>query len=101
MANALNGNLEERKKRLLYLLEPVAVTYLYILSVVAPHIGLVLGIVLTKKSFLEVDRRLEKNCTIISAIMLGVLLVCFGIYFITYAFIGPMTLGYGASRGLY
>lgn len=70
------------------LLEPAAVTYLYVLSVLAPYIGLVIGIVLIKKALLEENRRPGKNCTLISSIMLGLMLVCLIAYALMYAFLG-------------
>lgn len=94
MNNAVNVNWKEKEERLADLVEPAVIAYLYILSVVAPYIGLVLGIALMTKAELEKDRQLGKNCTVISSIMLGLLLVCCVIYALMYVFVGLMVLSY-------
>jgi len=92
------NNFREKEERLFDLLEPLAIAYLYILSVMAPYIGLVFGIVLMKKAVLEKDRRLGKTCTIISSIMLGMLLICCAGYIVIYALMILMIFGFGTGH---
>lgn len=74
-------NLIEKKNRLVDMLEPVLVAYLYIIAVIQPYLGLVLGIVLMKKAGFEKNRRLGKNVTIVSVVLLAVWLLCCIAYF--------------------
>lgn len=62
---------DERKRRLVDLLEPLFVAYLYVLAVLQPVLGLILGIVVFKQCRLEANKRVGKICVIISAIVLG------------------------------
>lgn len=86
MANGTEVNWEDKKKRLVDILEPVLIAYLYVTAVLQPYIGLVLGIVLMTKADLEQNRRLGKNCVIISAIFLAVGLLCCVAYFVLIIF---------------
>ncbi len=52
------------------LLEPLFVAYLYILAVLQPVLGLILGIVALKKCRLEANKRVGKICVIISVVVL-------------------------------
>lgn len=91
-------NFKEKEERLFDLLESLAIAYLYILSVTAPYMGLIFGIVLMKKAVLEKDRRLGKTYTIISSIMLGVLFICCVGYIVGYVFMALMVFGYGMTH---
>jgi len=76
MVDGAINNLQEKEKRLFDLLESLAITYLYIVSVTVPYIGLVFGIVLMKRAAFEKNRQHGKAYTVISSIMLGLLLIC-------------------------
>ena len=76
MNNGSNVNWDEKENRLIDILEPVVVAYLYVIAVISPIIGLILGIVLMKKAVLEKNRRLGKNCVTISVILLAVWMLC-------------------------
>jgi hypothetical protein len=72
MEELSNVDWDERKRRLVDLLEPLSVAYLYVLAVLQPVLGLILGIVLLKQCRLEANKRVGKICVIISAIVLGI-----------------------------
>jgi len=76
MATDTKQDWEEKKNRVIDILEPVLVAYMYIISVVSPIVALVLGIVLMKRAVLEKNRRLGKNMVTISIIFLCVGLLC-------------------------
>jgi hypothetical protein len=90
-----------KEERLFDLLESLAITYLYIVSVTAPYVGLVFGIVLMKRAALEKDRQHGKAYTVISSIMLGLMLICCVGYIVVYAFMALMVLGYGMTPAPY
>jgi ABC-type dipeptide/oligopeptide/nickel transport system permease component len=71
---------DEKKKRLVDLLEPLAVAYMYVLAVLSPVLGLILGIVAIKKCELEKNKRLAKIVIIVSIVMLGVWSLCVAAY---------------------
>ncbi len=76
MTNGVKTDWEEKKNRVIDILEPVLVAYLYIISVISPIVALILGIVLMTRAGLEKNRRLGKNMVIISIIFLCVGLLC-------------------------
>ncbi|UCE26983.1 MAG: hypothetical protein JSW52_11650 [Candidatus Coatesbacteria bacterium] len=98
MVDGAITKLEGKEERLFDLLESLAITYLYIISVTAPYMGLVFGIVLMKKAVLEKDRQHGKAYTVISSIMLGLLLLCCVGYIAGYALMALMVLGYGMAH---
>lgn len=71
MDEALRVDWDERKRRLVDLLEPLLVAYLYVLAVLQPILGLILGIVVIKQCRLEANKRVGKICVIISLVVLG------------------------------
>jgi hypothetical protein len=71
---------DEKKRRLVDLLEPIAVAYLYVIAVLQPILGLILGIVMLKKCALEKNKRVGKICVIISIVMCGVWALCIVAY---------------------
>jgi hypothetical protein len=71
---------EGKKDRVIDILEPVLVAYLYIISVLSPLIALILGIVLMTRADLEKNRRLGKNMVTISIIFLCLGLLCCAAY---------------------
>jgi|GEM_PF-952247 len=99
MVDGAINNLQEKEKRLFDLLESLAITYLYIVSVTVPYIGLVFGIVLMKRAAFEKNRQHGKAYTVISSIMLGLLLICCVGYIVAYALMALMAVGYGMSHG--
>ena len=72
MPEILEVDWDERKRRLVDLLEPVFVAYLYVLAVLQPVLGLILGIVALKKCRLEANKRVGKICVVVSVIILVV-----------------------------
>jgi hypothetical protein len=98
MVDGAINNLQEKEKRLFDLLESLTITYLYIISVTVPYIGLVFGIVLMRKAALEKNRQHGKAYTVISSIILGLLLLCCVGYIAVYALMALMFLGYGAAH---
>jgi hypothetical protein len=95
MEELANVNWDEKKQRLVDLLEPIAVAYLYIVAVMQPILGLILGIVMLKKCVLEKNKRVGKICVIISIVMLGVFVLCIVLYILLYAFIIAAVMGSG------
>jgi hypothetical protein len=76
---------DERKRRLVDLLEPLLVAYLYVLAVLQPILGLILGIVVIKQCRLEANKRVGKICVIISAIVLGLcVLIVLAVFMIAF-----------------
>ncbi len=77
---------EERERRLLDLLEPAALTYLYFTSVLSWIWGLVFGLVATTQCKLEANKRVGGIC-IILAIVNFVLMGCLvAVYFLMIMF---------------
>lgn len=95
MEELANVNWDEKKQRLVDLLEPIAVAYLYIVAVMQPILGLILGIVMLKKCVLEKNKRVGKICVIISIVMLGVFVLCIVLYILLYAFVIAAVMGSG------
>ncbi|UCE26984.1 MAG: hypothetical protein JSW52_11655 [Candidatus Coatesbacteria bacterium] len=87
MTNGVKNSWEEKKDRVIDILEPVLVAYLYIISVVSPLIGLILGIVLMTRAELEKNRRLGKNMMTISIIFLCLGVLCCVAYIAFYVII--------------
>ncbi len=83
-----NVDWDEKKRRLVDLLEPLLVAYLYVVAVISPVLGLILGIVALKRCRLEKNKRVGKVCIIISIVAFGVLALCIVAYilFIVFAF---------------
>jgi hypothetical protein len=94
----LNVNWDEKKKRLVDLLEPLAVAYMYVLAALSPVLGLILGIVALKKCELESNKKLGKNVLVISIIMLGVWALCFAAYIVVIVMVS-MKGGSGGFKG--
>ena len=82
MEELLKVDWDEKKRRLVDLLEPLFVTYLYIVAVTSPVLGLILGIVALKKCQLEKNKRVGKICVIISIVGLGLWTLCIVAYVI-------------------
>ncbi len=82
MEELLKVDWDEKKRRLVDLLEPLFITYLYIVAVVSPVLGLILGIVALKKCQLEKNKRVGKICVIISIVGLGLWTLCIVAYVI-------------------
>jgi hypothetical protein len=82
MEELANVDWDERQRRLVDLLEPIAVAYLYVLAVLQPILGIILGIVMLKKCALEKNKRVGKICLIISIVMCGVWALCIVVYVI-------------------
>ena len=82
MEELLNVDWDEKKQRLVDLLEPLFVAYLYFVAVVQPILGIILGVVALKKCELEKNRRVGKICFIISAVALGFWALCLVAYII-------------------
>ena len=82
MEELSNVDWDEKKRRLVDLLEPIAVAYLYVIAVLQPVLGLILGIVMLKKCALEKNKRVGKICVIISIVMCGVWALCIVAYVI-------------------
>jgi hypothetical protein len=80
MEELMNVDWDEKKRRLVDLLEPIAVAYLYVIAVLQPVLGLILGIVMLKKCALEKNKRVGKICVIISIVMCGVWALCIVAY---------------------
>jgi hypothetical protein len=80
MEELTNVDWDEKKRRLVDLLEPIAVAYLYVIAVLQPILGLILGIVMLKKCALEKNKRVGKICVIISIVMCGVWALCIVAY---------------------
>jgi len=72
----LNIDWDERKRRLVDLLEPIAIAYLYIASLLSPVFGLVIGIVAMKKCQLEKNKRVGKICLILGIVAIGLWSLC-------------------------
>jgi hypothetical protein len=89
MTNGVRNYSEEKMNRLVDILEPVLVAYLYIISVLSPLIALILGIVLMTRAELEKNRRLGKNMVTISIIFLCLWVLCC-IAYIALAVIGSL-----------
>jgi hypothetical protein len=73
---------DEKKKRLVDLLEPLLVAYLYVTAVLSPILGLVLGIVAIKVCRLEKNKKVGKIMTIISICALGLWSLCIVAYIV-------------------
>ncbi len=85
MDEASRVDWDERKRRLVDLLEPLLVAYLYVLAVLQPILGLILGIVIIKQCRLEANKRVGKICVIISAIVLGLcILIVLAVFMIAF-----------------
>jgi hypothetical protein len=82
MEEMLNVDWDEKKRRLVDLLEPLFIAYLYIMAVFSPVLGLVLGIVALKKCQLEKNKRVGKIVLIISIVGLGLWTLCIVAYVI-------------------
>jgi hypothetical protein len=82
MEELTNVDWDEKQRRLVDLLEPIAVAYLYVVAVLQPILGLILGIVMLKKCALEKNKRVGKICVIISIVMCGVWALCIVAYVI-------------------
>lgn len=82
MEELLKVDWDEKKRRLVDLLEPLFIAYLYILAVLSPVLGLILGIVALKKCQLEKNKRVGKICVIISIVGLGLWVLCIVAYVI-------------------
>jgi ABC-type dipeptide/oligopeptide/nickel transport system permease component len=82
MEERLNVDWDEKKRRLADLLEPLLVAYLYIMAVLSPVLGLILGIVALKKCELEKNKRVGKIVLIISIVGLGLWTLCIVAYVI-------------------
>jgi ABC-type dipeptide/oligopeptide/nickel transport system permease component len=82
MEELLKVDWDEKKRRLVDLLEPLFIAYLYILAVLSPVLGLILGIVALKKCQLEKNKRVGKICVIISIVGLGLWTLCIVAYVI-------------------
>jgi hypothetical protein len=80
MLNETRVDWEDKKTRLVDILEPVLVAYLYIISVVSPIVALILGIVLMTRAELEKNRRLGRNMVTISIIFLVLGVLCCIVY---------------------
>jgi hypothetical protein len=76
MEEMLNADWDEKRRRLVDLLEPLLVAYLYILAVIQPILGLILGIVAMTRCELEKNKRVGKIVLIISIVFLGVWALC-------------------------
>lgn len=66
--DATNVDWEERGRRLLDLLEPVALTLIYFYSVLSFIWGFVLGLVATTQCKLEANKRVGRICIILAVI---------------------------------
>lgn len=97
MEELLKVDWDEKKRRLVDLLEPLFIAYLYILAVVSPVLGLILGIVALKKCQLEKNKRVGKICVIISIVMLGVFVICIVLYILIYAVVIAAVVGSGTG----
>jgi hypothetical protein len=93
MEELLKTDSDEKQRRLVDLLEPLAVAFVIYTAVVNPILGLVLGFVAMAKCQLEKNRRVGKICVIIGFAMLGVLVLCIVLYVIIYAFAIAAVLG--------
>lgn len=82
MEEITNVDWDEKKRRLVDLLEPLFIAYLYIMAVLSPVLGLILGIVALKKCELEKNKRVGKICVIISIVALGLWMLCIVAYVI-------------------
>ena len=82
MEELLKVDWDEKKRRVVDLLEPLFITYLYIVAVTSPVLGLILGIVALKKCQLEKNKRVGKICVIISIVGLGLWTLCIVAYVI-------------------
>ncbi len=82
MEELLKVDWDEKKRRVVDLLEPLFITYLYIVAVTSPVLGLILGIVALKKCQLEKNKRVGKICVIISIVGLGLWVLCIVAYVI-------------------
>jgi hypothetical protein len=82
MEEMLNVDWDEKKRRLVDLLEPLFIAYLYIMAVLSPVLGLILGIVALKKCQLEKNKRVGKIVLIISIVGLGLWTLCIVAYVI-------------------
>ncbi len=92
--NVTTAEWEERGRRVLDLLEPSALTYLYFTSVLSWIWGLVFGLVATTQCKLEANKRVGWIC-IILAIVNFVLIGCLvAVYFLAIMF----AAGLWASR---
>lgn len=80
MEELSNVDWDEKKRRLVDLLEPLFVAYLYVIAVLQPILGLILGIVALKKCRLEKNKRVGKICVIISIVALGFWALCIVAY---------------------
>jgi hypothetical protein len=80
MEELTNVDWDEKKRRLVDLLEPLAVAYFYVLAVISPVLGLILGIVALKKCALEKNKRVGKIAVIISIVALGFWTLCIVAY---------------------
>jgi hypothetical protein len=82
MEEMLKVDWDEKKRRLVDLLEPLFIAYLYIMAVFSPVLGLILGVVALKKCELEKNKRVGKIVLIISIVGLGLWVLCIVAYVI-------------------
>jgi hypothetical protein len=82
MEELLKVDWDEKKRRLVDLFEPLFIAYLYIMAVMSPVLGLILGIVALKKCQLEKNKRVGKIVLIISIVGLGLWVLCIVAYVI-------------------
>ncbi len=91
-----NVEWDEKERRLVDLLEPLAVAYLYVLAVLQPIVGLVLGIVALKRCQLEKNKRVGKIAIIVSIVALGLWTLCI----VAYVLIMIAAAAAGGFKGL-
>ncbi len=98
--DAVVANWEERSRRLLDLLEPMALTVLYVYSVLSWIWGLVFGVVVTAQCKLDANKRVGKICIILAVVnfaLIGCLVAAYIFLIIIavglYAFLGSSSGG--------
>ncbi len=96
LGNIANVEFEERSRRLLDLLEPVALTFLYFYSVLSFIWGLVFGIVATAQCKLDANKRVGKVC-IILAVVNFVLITCLVVAYVIIIIFAAGTWAYLVS----
>ena len=87
---------EERSRRLLDLLEPVALTFLYFYSLFSWIWGLVFGIVAMAQCKLDANKRVGKTC-IILAVVNFVLITCLVVAYVIIVIFAAGTWAYLVS----
>ncbi len=96
LGNIANVEFEERSRRLLDLLEPVALTFLYFYSVLSFIWGLVFGIVAMAQCKLDANKRVGKVC-IILAVVNFVLITCLVVAYVIIIIFAAGTWAYLVS----